>query len=192
MHLRSRAVVLAALGVGPVLLVSACGSSTPEGATTTTTTTLAGTGSEGGGIAPNEQIYVIQAGDSISRIASIHGITSDQLISYNEWADGLAHFLGIGDQVRIPPGSKIPGATSASTDETTTGGDTGDTGDTGGATETTPGAGCTHTIAAGEFPNRVANQYDITVEQLIAANPGGVMDTFLIGATLQIPAGASC
>ena len=31
-----------------------------------------------------------------------------------------------------------------------------------------------------------------TVDELYAANPGGVMDTFLIGAVLVIPAGADC
>lgn len=208
MHITPRAVVFAAFGVGPLLLAAGCGGSTPTGsratianiqptsfvevapATTTTTTTTIAVDPESlvaGTISPVEQIYTVKSGDSLSKIAGMHEITMDQLINYNSWTDGISHFLGIGDQVKIPPGALIPG-TGTSTD---TGAGSGTDGGTDTA-DTTPGAGCTHTIAAGEFPNKVARQYGISVDELYAANPGGVMDTFLIGAVLVIPAGGDC
>ncbi len=206
--------MIAAFGAGPLLLLaSGCGGTTADGAratianiqptsfvevapatTTTTTTTLPDAASEAGTRAPGEQTYTVRAGDSLARIAGLFDITLDQLVSYNEFPNGSAQFIFPGDLIKIPPGALVPG-TASSGDGTGTGTDAGTETETEVdpvETETTPGAGCTHTIAAGENPSRVANQYDITVDQLRAANPGGVMDTFLIGATLQIPAGASC
>ena len=201
-----RAVIVAAFGVGPLLMAAGCGGTSATGAqatmariqptsfvelppaTTTTTTTISDADFEAGGRSPIEQTYTIRAGDSISRIASIHDITMEQLVNYNEWSDGLNHFLVVGDPVKIPPGALIPGSASAS------GSSSSDTGsdDSTGDDEESSGDGCTHTIVQGENPSRVANQYDITVDELRAANPGGVMDSFLIGATLQIPPNGSC
>lgn len=208
----SRAAVLAAFGVGPLLLATGCGGDTATGAsatlvniqpttyteippvTTTTTTTIAFVESEAGTRSPNEQAYTIRAGDSLGAIASLHDITLDQLVSYNEFPNGANQLILPGDVIKIPPGALVPGTASSESTGSGTGTDTGtDTGTADPGTEVTnPGAGCTHTIAAGENPSKVAGQYDITVDELFAANPGGVMDTFLIGATLQIPPSGSC
>ena len=215
MHITPRAVVLVAFGVGPLLLASGCGGSTPTGAgatianiqptsfvsippaTTTTTTTLPPQGNAAPGTrSPTEQSYEIKSGDSLGRIASMYDITLEQLVNYHQFADGANQLILPGQTIRIPPDALVPG--TANETEPETGGDTGtDTepetdGDTGNETETDTGVGCTHTIAEGEFPNRVADQYDITTEELFAANPGGVMDTFLVGATLNIPANGNC
>jgi LysM repeat protein len=209
MQLTPRAVMFAAFGVGPLLLAAGCGGPSANGArvtlaniqptsfveiapaSTTTTTTISQEQIDESGISPVEQSYTIVAGDSISKIASLHGITNDQLISYNQWADGIEHLLIPGQTVLIPPDSKIPG--------TGTG--------TGTGTETDPtdeataeddgvedlGEGCTHTIEAGEFPNKVARQYEITYEQLQAANPSMDMTTtFPVGAVLVIPPEGTC
>lgn len=166
--------------------------------TTTTTTTLpSGVTVPGGEISPVEQSYVIVSGDSIYRIADLHGITPDVLINYNGWTDGLGHFLVVGETVKIPPNSKVPGTGSSDTGGGDTGVDTGG-GDTGVDTGTSPptsaagGTACQHTIVAGENPSKVANKYGITVDELRAANPGGVMDTFLVGAVLNIPSNGTC
>ncbi|MFW2332852.1 LysM peptidoglycan-binding domain-containing protein, partial [Ilumatobacter sp.] len=190
---------------GPLLMAAGCGGTSATGAqatmariqptsfvelppaTTTTTTTISAEEIAASGISPVEQTYTIQRGDSISRIATIHDITMEQLVNYNSWSDGLNHFLVVGDPVKIPPGAKIPGSTSASAAPTD---DTG--GDDSSSEDESSGDGCTHTIVQGENPSRVASKYDITVDELRAANPGGVMDSFLIGATLQIPPNGSC
>jgi LysM repeat protein len=207
MQITPRAVIMAAFGVGPLLMAAGCGGTSATGAqatmariqptsfvelppaTTTTTTTLSAEQIELSGISPVEQIYTIQRGDSISRIASVHDITMEQLVNYNSWSDGLNHFLVVGESVKIPPGAKIPGSTSAS-DSSSSSGDTG--GDDASDEDESSGDGCTHTIVQGENPSKVANKYDITVDELRAANPGGVMDSFLIGATLTIPPNGSC
>lgn len=213
MQITPRAVVLAAFGVGPLLLAAGCGGTTPTGAgatianiqptsfveippatTTTTTTTVPQDDLVEGTRSPSEQSYEIQAGDSLGRIASLHDITLEQLINYNEFPDGAQQLILPGDVIRIPPDALVPGTGTATETETAgeteTGTETEAETETAEATET--GVGCTHTIADGEFPNRVANQYDITTEELYAANPGGVMDTFLVGATLNIPANGNC
>jgi len=210
MKFSPRAVVFAAVGVGPLLLAAGCVGSSPTGAsatianiqptsfveippattTTTTTTTVPAGGAPEGTRSPTEQTYEIQGGDSLGKIAALYDITLEQLINYNQFPDGANQLILPGDTIRIPPDALVPGtATDTGTDTgTDSGGDDGDDGgDDGDA-----GVGCTHTIVEGENPSKVANQYDITTEELFAANPGGVMDNFLIGDTLNIPANGTC
>jgi LysM repeat protein len=207
MHLTPRAVMLAAFGVGPLLLAAGCSGGSANGArvtlaniqptsfveippaSTTTTTTVSQEQLEESGISAVEQAYVIVAGDSISKIASLHGITNDVLISYNKWTDGLEHFLLPGETVLIPPESKIPG-TGTVTDPA--GESTGEsTAEDDGVED--PGEGCTHTIVANENPTKVANKYEITYEQLQAANPSMDMTTtFPVGGVLVIPPEGTC
>ncbi len=225
-----RSLVVTALAGASLLLLAGCGEDAsgaqstlgtvattsyvvePPVATTAPPPTAAptpGAGAEGQ-VSPTEQIYTVVGGDSVYRIAELHGIGPDVLANYNSWAEGINHPLQVGDQVKIPPDSQIPGTgtadtsssagstdTSADTDTSPdTGGDTADdtADDTESSTESTDATGvaCEHTIASGENPSKVANQYDITVDELIAANPGGVMDTFLVGAKLNIPGNGNC
>lgn len=208
MRLHQRGILLATFGVGPLLLVAGCGGDA-EGARSTlvpvqetsyvlkdpvtTTTTAPTTVPAGEGVSTGEQVYTVVSGDSVYRIAGLYDVDPEVLASYNSWSEGIQHPLQIGDAVKIPPGSKTPGAADAATDETgdeaTTDGTTADDSDDAPAPE---GVACTHTIVEGEFPNKVARQYDISVDELRAANPGGVMDTFLIGAELNIPENGNC
>jgi N-acetylmuramoyl-L-alanine amidase len=209
-----RTLAFAALAASPVLSLTSCGGDA-EGArttlgtvqttsyvveepvTTTTTSTLPTTPIEGQ-ISPTEQIHVVVAGDSLSRIASTYGITLDALINYNAWTDGINHVILPGAEVKIPPQSRVPSATPDTGAGDTGGGDTGG-GDTGAGgetpTETTAaaGEGCTHVIESGDNPTRVANQYAITVDELAAANAGNpAYQNFLIGSSLSIPANGTC
>lgn len=216
----SRAVVFAAFGVGPLLLLAGCGdavdgsgsevtlleiqpTSFVELPPATTTTTTAVPTDTTPGRAPGEQTYTIRAGDTLGGIARRFDIGLDQLIGYNEFANGANQLILPGDTIRIPPGGAVPGAT-----ETADASDTADTGESDVASDTDTaddadgsdateasdaGTGCTHTIAAGEFPNRVARQYDISYEQLQAANPAMDMTTtFVVGDTLVIPPEGDC
>lgn len=206
MALSPRPSVLAVLMVGPLALLAGCGTAASgarstvqpvqpssyvvEPPVTSPPTTAAPpivTSPPAGQISPTEQIYTIVANDSISKIAGLHQISMDDLVNYNGWTDGLAHVLIPGQTVKIPPNALVPG-----TGTTGTGGvDAGTGGDIAAPATDAPPEGCTHTIESGENPTRVANEYDITVDQLREANPG-VIDTFVVGETLVIPPGGDC
>src|SRR4029078_13719195 len=101
-----RALAFAALAASPVLSLTSCGGDA-EGAkttlgtvqttsyvvedpvTTTSTTTIPS--APGGQVAPNEQIHVVVAGDSVYKIASLYCITPDALVNYNYWSEGINH-----------------------------------------------------------------------------------------------------
>jgi LysM repeat protein len=210
MRFPPRTLAFAALAAAPLCFLTSCGDDA-EGArttlgtvqttsyvveepvTTTTTTTLPEAPVEGA-VSPTEQIHIVVAGDSVSKIASTYGITMDAVVNYNAWTDGINHVLLPGAEVRIPPNSQVPSATP-DTGETTTGGGGGAGEDDETTTETTTpeGVGCTHTVVEGDNPTRVANQYGITVEELQAANAGNpAYQNFLIGSSLSIPANGTC
>lgn len=213
MRSKSRVLTVAAVAVVPLLLVTACGGDgtdagtsnnltpiqgssyvTIEPATTTTTTTVApgdATGPEPGSVSASEQTYTVQSGDSVFKIASLFGITADVLASYNSWPEGIQHSIFPGDVVRIPPNSQVPalggqtaeGATDGSTDEEATAGTTGD------ATATDGECPTTYVIQAGDTSRiKVAEKFDITFEQMDAANvntPGYA--NFVVGTPITIP-----
>jgi LysM repeat protein len=203
-----RTLAFAALAASPVLSLTSCGDDA-EGArttlgtvqttsyvvedpvTTTTTTTLPAAIPEGE-ISPTEQIHIVVAGDSLSKISSMYGITLDALINYNAWTDGINHVILPGAEVKIPPNSQVPSATP-DTQAPSGGGDTGGDGDTTSETTTPEGVGCTHTIVEGENPTKVAEHYGITLDELRAANAGNpAINTFVVGQQLSIPANGNC
>ena len=122
-----------ALGLSPAILISACGDGDDETSNTpvvaieetsyvvkepaTTTTTLAPDVSADGAISPVEQLYTIEAGDAVSSIATKFGITMEELANYNEWPEGISHPIYPGEEIRIPPNSKIPSAAVEDDDE---------------------------------------------------------------------------
>lgn len=203
MQITPRAIAFAAFGVGPLLLASGCGGTSDTGAratlaniqptsfveiapaTTTTTTTISLEEIEASGVSPVEQTYVIVRGDSISKIASLHDITMEQLINYNSWADGFNHLLVPGDTVLIPPESAIPGADTGDV----AAGDDSDTGDGTGDTASDGDCPTTYVIQAGDNTRiGVAEQFDITYQQMDVANantPG--YQNFIVGTEIVIP-----
>lgn len=209
MRVSPRALVCVCFGAGAVLLAAGCGAEA-DGARTTlvniqpssyvvqdpVTTTSTTVVVPSGDVTGTASTYTVQAGDSVFQIAAKFEIEPEVLANFNSWPDGVQHELFAGDVIDIPPGAKIP-------DPTADAGDTGDdeasadeaSGDasTGGPVETAPDGRCQHTIAAGDNPSTVANQYDISVEQLDAANAdSGVMDDFIPGDVLIIPPEGSC
>jgi LysM repeat protein len=61
-----------------------------------------------------EQVYVIQEGDNLARIAEMFGIDMQIIVTYNEWTDGVNHLLMVGDTVKIPPNATyVPPPTTA-------------------------------------------------------------------------------
>ncbi|HWL43202.1 MAG TPA: LysM peptidoglycan-binding domain-containing protein [Ilumatobacter sp.] len=198
MSAHRRAVVATLVGAGCVVL-AACGDNTTSAANAvsqvrstsyvrvepeTTTTTIAPvftTAPPEGAIDPNEQIYIVQPNDGEGRIASLHGITVEQLYTYNQWPESPRHVFYPNEEVKIPPNSKVAGTgTSGATSES-------------GIPLTTepPTPGCTHTVVAGDNPTRVSEKYGISISVLADANANNsVYQSFRIGGTLNIPAGA--
>ena len=212
MRSRSRVFTVVTTAVAPLLLVTACaGDGTADGsgnnltpitgssyvtiapATTTTTTTVApggaGDGPEPGSISEQEQIYVVQPNDGPAKIANLYGITMEQLFAYNAYPEGDQHVFLVGEEVRIPPGSQVPGAAAATTVPPASGGE-GDDG-TVEPTETTVAGECptTYVIQSGDTSRiRVAERFGITFEQMDAANantPGYA--NFVVGTPITIP-----
>ncbi len=206
MRFRPPALLIIGFGIGPVLLAAGCGGDgsadgpggtlvniqptsfvVKEPETSTTTTTIAVTEAIVGGTSPLEQVHTIQSGDNLSKIAELYGQTVDAIINYNGWTDGIAHLLLPDATMLIPPGAKIPG-TATETDtgvETDTGGDTPATGTTANGGE----CPTTYTVAAGDTSRiKVAAKFDLTYQQLDAANTGTPgYANFVVGTVITVP-----
>jgi LysM repeat protein len=195
-----RPVGVIALGLFPAILISACGDDDDETSNTpvvpiqetsyvvkepaTTTTTLPPDLTAEGDISPVEQLYTIEAGDAVSSIANKFGITMEELANYNEWPEGISHPIYPGEEIRIPPNSKIPSAAVEDDEETETDSTEADTStetdSTEADTESTDappsgsGEDCeegSYTITADDTTRlKVAEKFDVTVEALDAAN----------------------
>lgn len=173
------------------VLLSACGDSST--ASTSTVVDLTGTAyatlaptqstipssttvAAGGSISETPQEYTIKDTDtSRQKVADYFGITVAALDQANIATPGYSAFYA-GLKIIIPAGAKVPSAVTETTTPTaTTPGDT--TATTSGATTTTVasnGDGCTtgsYVITADDTSRTaVAEKFDITVDQLDAAN----------------------
>lgn len=58
---------------------------------------------EGHATSAVEQVYVIQEGDNLARIAEMFGIDMQIVANYNAWEDGVNQLLMVGDTIKIPP-----------------------------------------------------------------------------------------
>jgi LysM repeat protein len=191
--------------------LSACGSDTPGAAeatmpsvlptayvtivpitTTTTLPPVPTTPPPFGSISSEPQQHTIVSGDSFGKIAELYGITIDAILAFNQFPDA-SQLLLPGGVIGIPPGARVPGTGTGlvptgnpidpATSEVAT----------GSSVAAPPGAGCTHTISAGETPGGVASRYGISFDQLQAANPDRDFRTwFLVTGVIDIPAGATC
>lgn len=163
-----------------------------------------------GEVTGNAQEYVVQAGDYPIKVAEQFGVSLDEMVAFNGWAS-FGEFPGPGQTILIPPGGVVPGAAAAEETAETATGDaatgeaaagegeaTGDTVAEEAAGDTIPEAGdnCgegTHTVADGDYPLKVAEQYDVTVEALDAANATNpAYSQWIPGQTIVIPAKADC
>lgn len=176
----------------------------------TTTTTLPPV--EGDPIA-GQTTYTIQAGDLPYTIANKYKVGLNDLITLNGWTlqgQFVTNFPSVGQEIKIPAGATVPGASTSTS--TPIGGVTAST-QAGGATESTapstaPGTATTSTIAgggdnckAGSYTItkddttriKVANKFNVTVEQLDAANAStSGYSAFYPGLKIVIPAKSTC
>lgn len=101
------------------------------------------------------QIYIIQAGDTLYRIAARYGITVGEILAVNPGLD--PNRLFIGQRICIPviacPGGQI------------------------------------YTIVAGDTLYSIAVRFNVTVNAILAANPGLDPNRLFIGQRICIPGG---
>jgi LysM repeat protein len=159
-----------------------------------TTTTVAGAPSlPAGTVTTDITEYKIQSGDVEFTVAKRFGITLDALRLANADTQGYGAFY-VGLKIKIPAGAIIPDASAT----TTTLAGTGDTTATGDTTTTLAGGGSTcakgsYTIQAGDLPGTVAKKFDITADQLAAANTATKgYQNFVVGVKIIIPAKEGC
>lgn len=190
--------------VAAAALLSACGDSGTAGSTTAATmgptsfatlaptqstlppTTVAG-GGTAGEVTTTVTDYPIVAGDVPVNVAKKFGITLEALNNANLDTAGYSAFY-VGLVIKIPAGAVLPGSTPDTT--TTLGADPAAT-TTQPATTLAPAGGCTagsYTIVEGDLPSRVANKFDVTLEQLDAANVNTKgYSAFIVGVKIIIP-----
>ncbi|MBI4936038.1 MAG: LysM peptidoglycan-binding domain-containing protein [Actinobacteria bacterium] len=198
-------ILLAPVAFG-ALLFSACGDGTTATtssvvnlestnyntlATTASTlpqTTLVGATVPAGQATTEITEYTVQAGDVPFTVANRYGITVDALQLANVDTPGYGAFY-VGLKIKIPAGAITPSSTvptettlSATPSETTT-------------TLAGGGSNCaqgSYTIVEGDLPGTVAQKFDVTVDQLDAANVNTKGYTnFIVGVKIIIPASSA-
>jgi LysM repeat protein len=161
----------------------------------TTTTVPTSAVADAQGRSPAEQTFIVKTNKDVPfNIAKLYDIKLEELRNYNGWATDFHDAPGIGGTVRIPPGAKFidPNATTT----TAAAGATGDT-TTGSATASSAPAGdrChpTYTVKSGDAPLVVTRKFDITIEQLNAANTDTPnWPNLYTGRTIKLPPPADC
>jgi len=131
---------------------------------------------------PEPQEYVIVRGDNPSAIAQRYGVTLQALVTVNGWTNVSTQFPFPGQTILIPPGAKNP--VYFPTDQTVT----------SVADQVTPAApaedtGGTYVVEAGDFPVRIAEKFDVTLQALAAVNGWEDLsrDFPLPGTVINIP-----
>lgn len=135
-----------------------------------------------------EQQYTVVSGDFPIKVANLYGVSLTDLCNYNGWTlPNCPEFPNPGTVINIPPGGQVPGSPAPDS-----GAGSGDPAATPPPTQTTlPPGECAegrYTLVDGDFPNKVARQFDITLDQLNAANantPG--YTSFIVGTEIVIP-----
>ena len=199
---------LAALAVGALWGLTACGDS-PGSATVTTVNirpssyevkppaTVAPTvpavpEPDAEGRSAAEQSYTVHQDEYPVEIAQLFDVPLDELRNYNGWEADYSNYPAPGGTVRIPPNAKFidPTATTTTVAGTTSGDEETD--------ESTPASGgdrCnpTYTIEEGDAPYVVTAKFDITIEALNAANVSTPdWPNFYTGREIKLPPPADC
>ena len=92
--------------------------SEPTGSAPLTTDVLATTAETSATEAATDE-YTIASGDTLGDIASRVGVTLDELIAANGWADGADHLILPGDVIKLPAGASGPASGNAITEPDT-------------------------------------------------------------------------
>ena len=185
-HVLRLRISLIGVGLAGIALLASCGADPGSSATTlrpltstnyATTPPSVVTTVDPANTLPPAISYTIVSGDSVYAIAGRFGVAPVELASYNNWPEGILHNLVVGQNILIPPSAMqtttLPGL-PIPTETTTPGPD--------------PGQG-KYTVVAGDSIAAIANQWDVTVPALLAAN--GWIDASVVilpGDEINIPA----
>jgi LysM repeat protein len=156
--------------------------------------------------------YTIKSGDTLSAIAASYGVTLEDLVAANPGIDPTG--LRAGDTIKLPdttgaaPTARPPSPTAAPSTATAptaapptsapateaplptdTPAPQPPPADTPApaATPTASSLGQTYTVQAGDIPETIAAKFGITIDALLAANPGIDPTNLQIGQVLIIP-----
>lgn len=144
----------------------------------------------GGAVQPGGgNTYTIRDGDTLATIAERLGITLEALRTANPGIDAGA--LRVGDTINLPSDAEAPPpATEAPEPEDEPTEAPAPTEAAPVPTNTPSSLGQTYTVQAGDIPVTIAEQFGITVEQLLAANPQLDPRNLQVGDVLIIPVAA--
>ena len=136
-------------------------------------------------------VYVVKAGDTLAGIAVRFGVGLDDLQTLNPSLD--ASRLSIGQQIRLPASNELttPEPTAAApvtpTELVVPAGPPVATPSPPVDTPTGSAVGQSYTVQEGDIPEKIAARFNISVEALLAANPGLDPTHLTIGQTIIIP-----
>lgn len=152
----------------------------PGGVTQAPTATNSGGsgGSDTGG--SSDGTYTIVAGDSLSRIASKHGITLASLLTANDLQ--ISSLILPGQRLSIPGGGSSPTSTNQSTNQSTTVSNSG-----AGASAGT----ATYKVQSGDSLSGIASKHDVRLADLLSVNSLQMTSVIHPGRLLKLPAGAT-
>ena len=202
MRIRGGLCVVVCCVSAPALLLAACGGGsspgTPASGAAAPTATLAATLPTplilGGGVAqsPGGSTYTIKSGDTLAKIAQHLGISLQDLRAANPNINPST--LSVGQTIKLPAGAAA--ATPAAVPATDTPGPVAIDTPAAPAAPATPtpapprtpsSLGQTYTVQAGDIPVNIAKKFGISVEALLAANPGLNPTDMHVGDVIIIP-----
>ncbi|WP_404432475.1 LysM peptidoglycan-binding domain-containing protein [Microbacterium lacus] len=121
--------------------------------------------------------YTVNSGDSISRIASRHGVSTQAVLSANGL--GWSSIIFPGQTLRIPgsaaPAAAVPAAAAPAPP----------------AAPAAPTASGTYTVRAGDTISGIASRHGITIQSVFTANGLGWSSIIFPGQTLRISGAAA-
>ena len=127
--------------------------------------------------------YMVKRGDSLSKIAN----QFDTSVRAIKAANGLSSdLIRVGDKLVVPDSSSSTGTSSAITAAPS---------DSISSSSTAPSFSAsgarTHTVKSGEYPGKIASQYDMTTDELLALN--GITDPrkLQVGKVLKVSGSSS-
>ena len=127
--------------------------------------------------------YMVKRGDSLSKIAN----QFDTSVRAIKAANGLSSdLIRVGDKLVVPVSSGSTGTSSAMTAAPS---------DSISSSSTAPSFSAsgarTHTVKSGEYPGKIASQYDMTTDELLALN--GITDPrkLQVGKVLKVSGSSS-
>jgi LysM repeat protein len=137
--------------------------------------------------------YTIKDGDTLAGIADKFGVSLDDLRAANPGIDPQG--LRAGTTIKLPSAASPAAATAApapvATDTPAPAQPTEPPAtNTPGPTNTPSSLGSTYTVQSGDIPDTIAAKFGITVDALLAANPGVDPNNLQVGQVLVIPPAA--